>query len=711
MGRSERVISVVVYLLILILIQWLVIGHGFPINEKLLWFANGVASLVLGTRLLNPHFSPPADIAANSFVAAGTLVAALGVQTLSPTDALVVKLGLAACMACFLTALTILWVKRTQGMETRSLVLSAERLVKGLGGPKVLFTMVILCLVWVFHRSSPIEVYVILTAWTLVVAIEPAESVITFISWLNKNSQKKAPDILGIIAAHQSPGLVLIRQSDDVRHDAGTLMSLSDDQGPTALGVALNYVGRDEGILLRALKLPVPAAVKAKAKDAAVGAGAATILELDDQEAREVLVLERINSLCGIVDSDSDLEFIEIEIVNDQDLTEGRLVDVEVQSKKVVYQIIEGVTREEAVQQKNKYGYVRAKARKIGQWNSEDLKFEPVSWLPRINAPVFLKTTAEFNHNASAVGHFPGTDYQVSIDISDAVTHNTAILGILGIGKSFLAIELVERMVSAGIKVICLDLTDQYSNLLASFIDDDYQNAVNDALNTAAVGRPVRQGKSEGGSVHSFNEAVETKISEFLSPDNEQSILIFNPAGFRVSKQMTNAYNNQAAFSDLTASQITAIFSNASLKACQELGMVDEARACLIYEEAHSLVPEWNSVASDGDKNATAESARAILQGRKFGLGCLLVTQRTANVTKTILNQCNSIFAMRTFDDTGKDFLGNYIGSEYARILPSLKERHAVFFGKASSCDDPVLIRLNDNDKFVAAFRTDEENP
>ena len=29
-------------------------------------------------------------------------------------------------------------------------------------------------------------------------------------------------------------------------HKSGTLMSLSDDQGPTTLGVALNYVGRDE---------------------------------------------------------------------------------------------------------------------------------------------------------------------------------------------------------------------------------------------------------------------------------------------------------------------------------------------------------------------------------------------------------------------------------------------------------------------------------
>jgi hypothetical protein len=157
----------------------------------------------------------------------------------------------------------------------------------------------------------------------------------------------------------------------------------------------------------------------------------------------------------------------------------------------------------------------------------------------------------------------------------------------------------------------------------------------------------------------------------------------------------------------LTACEITSIFSDAALAVCQDFGMTDDARLCLVYEEAHSLVPEWNSVASESDRIATATSARAILQGRKFGLGCLLITQRTANVTKTILNQCNTIFAMRTFDDTGKEFLGNYIGSDYAAILPSLQPRHAVIFGKASSCENPVLLRLNDHDQFLAAFRPD----
>lgn len=709
--KKGRVAATLLYLVFLTGIHYYIVGDGFPIDEKLLWFANGAAGLLLGSRLLNPHFVPPADVATNSFVAGGTLVAALAAEPSQNAELALIWISIVACTACFALSVFVLMAKRTQGLETRLWVLGIERGVKAFGAPRSIFTLVILVLAWVFHRDSTVELFSILSAWTLIVSLDPIESLFNFFGWLSQNRERKTPDVLGIVAAHQAPGLVLIRQSDEIRYKPGTLMALSDAQGPTTLGVALNYVGRDEGILLRALNLPVPAPLKSRADDAAIGSAAASLLHIDKDEEREVQILDRISSLCGIVDSDSDLEFIEIEVINDKDIAEGRLVDVKLRGEDVIYQIINGVTREEAVQQKNKYGYVRAKARKIGKWDDEAKKFIPTEWLPRINAPVFVKSTGEFAHNAEAVGHFPGTDYQVSIDVSDAVTHNTAVLGILGVGKSYLSIELVERMIAKGIKVICLDLTDQYATLLSDFVDGEFQDAVNSALTKAAKGRQVARGKEEGGSIQAFNAQVIKQIENFLNPETPQTILVFNPSSFRVSKQTMNVFKEgePGAFVDLTACEITSIFSSAALKACQDLGMTDTARACLVYEEAHSLVPEWNSVASDGDKNATAASARAILQGRKFGLGCMLITQRTANVTKTILNQCNSIFAMRTFDDTGKDFLGNYIGSEYARILPTLKERHAVFFGKASSCDDPVLIRLNDRDKFIDAFRKQGE--
>lgn len=331
----------------------------------------------------------------------------------------------------------------------------------------------------------------------------------------------------------------------------------------------------------------------------------------------------------------------------------------------------------------------------------------PVKWLPRINAPVFLLESDRHAASPSAVGHFPKTNFGIGLNISDAVTHNTAILGILGIGKSYLAIEMVERMIADGIKVICLDLTNQYAALLSDFIDPAYEEARRVELVTAGQGGVPNQNQEQGGSHPAFRAQITEQLRRFVDPGEQRRLRVLNPAQFEVTRQAGGMYQGNANMATLTPTEITAIISDAALKVCQELGMIDRARVCLIYEEAHSLVPEWNSVVADGDKAATARSARAILQGRKYGLGCLLITQRTANVTKTILNQCNTIFAMRTFDDTGKEFLSNYIGRDYAGVLPSLEARHAVVFGKASSCENPVLVRLNDRQPFLNAFRAE----
>jgi hypothetical protein len=127
-------------------------------------------------------------------------------------------------------------------------------------------------------------------------------------------------------------------------------------------------------------------------------------------------------------------------------------------------------------------------------------------------------------------------------------------------------------------------------------------------------------------------------------------------------------------------------------------GQSDTAKYLLVYEEAHSLVPEWNSVVNEGDKNATNGTAKVILQGRKYGLGCLAITQRTANVSKSILNQCNTMFALRVFDDTGKGFLENYVGQDYSNTLPTLEEQHVIAIGKGLKLKQPVILQLNHKD-------------
>jgi hypothetical protein len=287
------------------------------------------------------------------------------------------------------------------------------------------------------------------------------------------------------------------------------------------------------------------------------------------------------------------------------------------------------------------------------------------------------------------------------------VTHNAAILGILGVGKSFLALELVERMISVGIKVVCLDLTNQYAEELGTFLDSSAETAARSELESIGpTGKTnVKKNVEEGGSVREFTAKMKEQLEAFLNKENGQKLRILNPAQFEVWRQDSRPYGNEASMATLTPTEITRIITESTLEVLQSQGMTAQARCCVVYEEAHSLIPEWNAVASDGDKTATNGTAKAILQGRKFGLGCLVITQRTANVTKSILNQCNTVFGLRVFDATGMEFLKNYIGEDYAGVLSTLEDRHAVVFGRASSCRDPVLTRLNDRDDFTRAFR------
>jgi uncharacterized protein len=117
---------------------------------------------------------------------------------------------------------------------------------------------------------------------------------------------------------------------------------------------------------------------------------------------------------------------------------------------------------------------------------------------------------------------------------------------------------------------------------------------------------------------------------------------------------------------------------------------------CVVLEEAHTVVPEWNFVAAD-DKGAQAllnQIAQIALQGRKYGVGFMVIAQRTANVSKTVLTQCNTIIAFQQFDKTSSDFLANYMGPAMIDALQNLRPRQAVAVGKAFRNGLPTIFRV-----------------
>jgi hypothetical protein len=252
-------------------------------------------------------------------------------------------------------------------------------------------------------------------------------------------------------------------------------------------------------------------------------------------------------------------------------------------------------------------------------------------------------------------------------------------------------------------------MTNQYAEALSPFLD---ATAANDLETLRAVGpegkENYQQNVEEGGSWQAFKVAVRTYLDKLLNTSSTRRLAILNPVEFDVWRQDSKMFSGRASMASLTPTEIARVITETALEILQSQGMTSKARCCLVFEEAHSLIPEWNAVASEGDKTATNGTAKAILQGRKYGLGCLVITQRTANVTKSILNQCNTVFALRVFDATGMEFLANYIGADYSGVLSTLQDREAVVFGRASSCTDPILLRLNDREDFLRVFRRDQ---
>ncbi len=80
------------------------------------------------------------------------------------------------------------------------------------------------------------------------------------------------------------------------------------------------------------------------------------------------------------------------------------------------------------------------------------------------------------------------------------------------------------------------------------------------------------------------------------------------------------------------------------------------------------------------------------LQGRKYGVGLLVITQRTALVSKTILSQCNTFLTHSLIDQTSLNFLDSVYSSQHTRLIPNLGQFEFLAFGKALRAERPVLL-------------------
>lgn len=118
----------------------------------------------------------------------------------------------------------------------------------------------------------------------------------------------------------------------------------------------------------------------------------------------------------------------------------------------------------------------------------------------------------------------------------------------------------------------------------------------------------------------------------------------------------------------------------------------------LVMEEAHTFIKRYKDDADNHDAATICCQVfeKIAREGRKFGLGLVLSSQRPSELSPTVLSQCNSFLLHRISNDRDQELVQKLVPDNLRgllRDLPSLPSRNAILLGWASEL--PILVQMN----------------
>lgn len=695
--QGARLLALFLNIIIFYLIYVVITGNWLPTGGgESIWLINAIGLWSL-TLLAAPWFRPPKD-ALGTAIAAALLLATIDISHVAQfqNELQMLQWGsVAFCIFIIVISASSIFLAEAGENNWKSLLL--YRISDNFGKGEILFTPPTLISVLGFYQNNYGIQLFLLSLWVFFVVVKPVEvfiKTILQIKALNK-LQSNFPEV-GTTQRIDHPNIIRVTLTKDINWTEGKIYiaCLPNDRQVYILPLFTQIQDNElvgTGLCHGIVKEHIAGAITGHIYDC-------THTELCEQFVKELSGSEDESELIGFVVEGSSISNIKFEVSRSSGLEEGIVVFVNIAGVQVYYQILDAQTAEESFKQ-NPRGTHIAMAVQLGIYDGEK-GFLKYPWLPSMNHPIFrLKGAFEqpqtVKENEFIIGEVPSTNIGLKVNLDELVEYHTAILGVTGTGKTELSLDIIKNALKRGSKVFCVDLTGEYYERLSEY------KPINLGI-TAEQGKDLEEklfgvetGKYGAGDEKKALQEFIEKIRSHITKQVED-FLKSDGAGLALF-QLADVTNTKATL------RTTELYISSIMNWAKQYRKA--RRIMIVLEEAHTIIPETAGSGFDYDTQwVVSRIGQIALQGRKYGVGLMIISQRTALVSKTILSQCNTYFTHSLVDQTSLNYLSSIYSHEHVKVIPNLRFLEFLAYGKAVKSERPMLVRRKwDANKYDAS--------
>ena len=193
--------------------------------------------------------------------------------------------------------------------------------------------------------------------------------------------------------------------------------------------------------------------------------------------------------------------------------------------------------------------------------------------------------------------------------------------------------------------------------------------------------------RSVVGPVDEQTESLEAWLSDYLSDEDGR-----HPAVTVVDLSLV-----PSGLVHVVSAVISRVIFEALQRYRRSTG--DQLPTVLVVEEAHHFLHRHTDLDDASDASVLCRHTFETLarEGRKFGLGLVLSSQRPSEVSPTVLSQCNTFVLHRIVNDRDQELVRRLVPDNLGSMLddlPSLPTQHAILLGWATAV--PLLLKVRD---------------